>query len=50
MRTACVQFQPDRAGADERRVREAWANALPDARLDSGDDDGRPRGAGESAG
>ena len=41
MRSVCVQFQPDRATADEARVRQAFRTALPDAEVVAGEDDGR---------
>jgi len=41
VRTVCVQFQPDRATADESRVRQAFRTALPDAEIVVGEDDGR---------
>lgn len=41
MRSACVQFQPDRVAADEADVRQAFRSALPDAQIVAGEDDGR---------
>jgi hypothetical protein len=41
VRRVCVQFQPDRAIADEAGVRDAFRAALPDAEVVAGEDDGR---------
>jgi hypothetical protein len=41
MRSACIQYQPDRAAPDEARVRQALRTALPDAEIVLGDDHGR---------
>ena len=41
MRIVCIQFQPDRIMADEARVRRAFREALPDAKVEVGEDDGR---------
>jgi hypothetical protein len=41
MRCVCVQFQPDRVVADEARVRLAFREALPNAEVTVGEDDGR---------
>ena len=41
MRSVCVQFQPDRAAADESGVRQAFRATLPDATVEVGEDDGR---------
>ena len=41
MRSVCVQFQPDRAAADESRIRQAFRTALPDAEIVTGEDYGR---------
>jgi hypothetical protein len=41
MRNVCIQFQPDRAGAAESRIREVLHETFAGARIETGYDNGR---------
>jgi predicted RNA binding protein with dsRBD fold (UPF0201 family) len=41
VRRVCIQFQPDRVPADETRVRQAFRDVFPDAKIVVGEDKGR---------